>query len=207
MESDLPRLANDARATCGQATMNHQQKFSAGEEIVIPSGRANRFAFLLFFLAAVLFGVPFALIWSASDLVLGFKNFFSNFLLLVPSLIGGMLIHELIHAVAFSTLSGLGFSSIQFGINWRQLAPYIHVRKALLVKHYRLGIMLPMILTGILPALLSLIIGNGWLMCFSIIFIAGGAGDVLAWTALRRFSANHFVLDHPDHLGFTIMTP
>ena len=184
--------------------MKNLSNSSTEQEIIIPSGKANRFSFLLFLIAGIIFGVPFAFVWGSYKLVYGFEEFFSNFLLLVPSLVVGMICHELIHAAAFSMLAGMSFSSIKFGINWRQLAPYVHVREAIRVKHYRIGILLPIILLGIAPAIASVIVGNGWLIWYSLIFTAGGAGDLLAWNALRKFNATQLVRDHPDHLGFTV---
>jgi hypothetical protein len=46
--------------------------------------------------------------------------------------------------------------------------------------------------------------GNGWLIWFGVFFTAGAAGDVLALVKLRSASARDEILDHREHLGFTI---
>jgi hypothetical protein len=173
-------------------------------EIVIPLKTANVYSFLFFLAALALFGLPYSLIWSTGNFILAWRSFLTDYILLIVSILGGMLLHEVIHAVAWSAFADKGLKSIRFGINWKNLAPYVHCDEYLRLPSFALGVALPGILLGVLPAVASLITGSGWLLCFGVFFTAGAAGDFLSLLKLRSFPPSKFVMDHSDHLGFIV---
>jgi hypothetical protein len=113
-------------------------------------------------------------------------------------------LHELIHALAWGAFADRRLRSITFGINWKNLAPYVHCNEYLRLPSFAAGVALPGLLLGFVPAIVSLFTGSGWLLCFGVFFLAGAAGDFLALMKLRAFPRSAFVLDHPEHLGFIV---
>ena len=117
------------------------------------------------------------------------------------SIIGGIIIHELIHGLVWSIYAKNGFRSIKFGVIWKMLTPYCHCKEPLLVKHYIIGAIMPAIILGFLPALYAMIVGDfGWLI-FGIFFTMAAAGDFLIIDLLRKENRNDLVQDHPSEAG------
>jgi hypothetical protein len=173
-------------------------------EVTIPLRRANTASFAFFAVAIVLFGGMFAWRFGWYAFLLSWQNFLTDYLILIGSIFGGMILHELLHAVTWAIFCRLGFRSISFGINWRALAPFVHCGEYLQLRHYTVGVLLPGLALGLFPAILSLITGSGWALCFGIFFTAGAAGDFLAWKELRRFKKTDQVLDHRENIGFVV---
>ena len=97
-----------------------------------------------------------------------------------------------------------GWDSIKFGINWKALAPYAHCKEALEVKKYYLGVIMPGIILGVLPALLSIVTGSAFLWIYGFIFTIAAGGDVIYLILLIKMDNNELVQDHPEKIGFKI---
>jgi hypothetical protein len=175
------------------------------EVIILPS-KANLYSFFLFFFNVLLFGFLFSLIWGFSAFVLAWKEFLTQYFRLAITMLTGMALHEGIHALVWAAYCKNSFRSVKFGVNWKNLSPYVQCNEDMLLLHYTYGVLMPGVVLGILPAVISVIIGNGWLLCFGIFFISGAAGDFFSYAKLRTFSRGDRVRDHPEHLGF-IVTP
>jgi hypothetical protein len=175
------------------------------EVIILPS-KANLYSFFLFFFNVLLFGLAFSLIWGFPAFALAWKEFLMQYFRLAIVILTGMALHEGIHAIVWAAYCKNGFRSVKFGVNWRNLSPYVQCNEDMLLRHYTYGVLMPGVVLGILPGVISVITGNGWLLCFGIFFISGAAGDFLSYTKLRLFKREDSVRDHPEHLGF-IVTP
>jgi hypothetical protein len=178
---------------------------NANTEVVIPGSKANFWSFIVFVLAAVLAGVPFTAIYGFSVLKLAFVSFLTDYTVLALTLIVGAMLHEFLHAVAFSFACERGWSSINFGFSFKDLAPYTHCDDAVSYVGFAIATLLPGILLGILPLMISLITGNGWILSFGIFFAAGAAGDFLCFISLLKYPRHSRVKDHPDSIGFILM--
>ncbi len=170
-------------------------------EYTLGMGKANLYAFFLFFPIILIFLLPYALIWGYESFELG-KNIFMHFML--PILILGIVVHEFLHGVTWAFYAKNGFKSIRFGMNWKWLTPYCHCKESLKVKHYALGAAMPLIVMGILPIIIAFVLGNGMLLAFGIFFTWAAGGDIIALFMLIRISKNSLVYDHPDKMGFYI---
>lgn len=173
------------------------------EEVIIASRRANTGAFLLFMIGALVYGLPFSMLWGLKLFLISAREFLSGYLLLT-TVIGGIVAHELLHALTWATFCQAGLRSVRFGIDWRNLSPFVHCSEYLAKPFYAAGVAMPVLVLGIVPALVSIATGNGWLIWFAIFFTAAAAGDMLALLKLRSARGRDEILDHPDHLGFFI---
>src|SRR5690606_33751740 len=106
--------------------------------------------------------------------------FFTNYVWLAVTLLGGMLLHEVIHAIFFAIFSRNGLRSVSFGINWQHLAPYVNCPEALTVRQYAIATLMPGIALGLIPSLYATVSGAGWFLVFGVFFTAGSAGDFLS---------------------------
>ena len=72
---------------------------------------------------------------------------------------------------------------------------------------------MPLIIVGIIPVVLSLIIGSYPLLYFGTIFVSFGSGDLLMIIKLRKEKSNVFIKGLPNEksltnkIGFTICRP
>ncbi len=58
-----------------------------------------------------------------------------------------------------------------------------------------------MLVLGILPSLIGIGIGNGWIMFFGFLFTVAAGGDLLVLWLIRDVRLSQLVEDHPTQLG------
>jgi hypothetical protein len=114
-----------------------------------------------------------------------------------------ILTHEFIHAIACVIYCVNKWKSIKFGI-LDYILPYCHCSEPLNITHYRLIVLAPLIILGILPYFLSLLIGSLIVMYCSTIMILGASGDLLIIWLLRKEKKEALVYDHPTAIGCLI---
>lgn len=122
-------------------------------------------------------------------------------------LLGGILLHELLHGAAWAHYGRKSLRVITFGVHWKTLTPYAHCREPITVEAYRIGAAVPAIVLGIIPGILAIFGGMPVLLFPAIIFTAAAAGDFLILWMLRRERAGAEVLDHPDRAGCLVIDP
>lgn len=166
------------------------------EKKIIDIYKASKLALALFVVFLLLIGLPFYLIWKP---VISFSwqdTFLFSLLFLF-----GVILHELIHGLCFGIFAKNGFRRIRFGILWEYLTPYCHCNEPLRLSHYVIGALMPGIVLGFAPSVLSLIVGNIMLLILGVVFISAAAGDFYVVWILRKESMKSFVLDHPSEPG------
>jgi hypothetical protein len=169
------------------------------EEYTMGMGKANMIALLLIIPITAVILCPFVLIWGYETFKAGKEIFVDYFLLII---IGGIIIHELLHGLTWSYFASNGLKSIKFGVKWKFLTPYCHCKEPLKVKHYKLGGAMPLIVMGIIPSIIGIIIGHGGILCFGIFFTWAAGGDIIALYMLRNLDNTIYVSDHPEKMGF-----
>jgi hypothetical protein len=121
--------------------------------------------------------------------------------ILIAVVLLGIVVHELIHAFTWMLLGNKPFSSIKFGFQWKTITPYAHLKESIGITSYRTATLLPGLLLGILPYLLSLLFADGNLFWFSLFHTSAAGGDWLILWLLRKVSAGSLVEDHPTNAG------
>lgn len=113
--------------------------------------------------------------------------------------------HEAIHAIGWKLASGLPWSSFRFGFLWRGLAPYCHCKQPMNVMAYRIGGVLPLILTGIVPWLIGLALADPALIFVAAMLIMGAVGDIYVLWSLRAVPSSAQVIDHESNAGCMVL--
>ncbi|RNC65872.1 DUF3267 domain-containing protein [Proteiniphilum sp. X52] len=157
---------------------------------------ANGVALAITGMAAALFGIPFYFIWGSA-----FSLSLQQSLLFMLLLVVGIIIHELIHGFFFGLFAKNGFKSIRFGVMWQTLTPYCHCKEPLKIKHYFLGALMPALLLGVVPVVISLFNGSGLLLILGVFFTGAAAGDFMVVWILRKEHPETYVQDHPSEAG------
>ena len=155
---------------------------------------------LPFVFASLLLMLPHALVWGPEAYAMAWKNAFDS-LWLVPIALGGILVHELIHAFTWKYMAGLRWADMKLGFQWKTLTPYAHAKKPMKLTPYRWGAAMPAILLGFVPYLIALVTGIGGLFVFGIIFTVAACGDFWILYVLRKESRDSWVADHPENAG------
>ena len=114
----------------------------------------------------------------------------------------GIAVHELIHGFAWMYVTRSGFRHLRFGFLLGGV--YCHIDVPMVKRKYVVGALMPLLLLGVLPYLLSFAIHSLWMMLFGAIFIACAMGDVLIVWAIRHEPSDTLLYDHPTEPGCVV---
>jgi putative zincin peptidase len=117
----------------------------------------------------------------------------------------GVVVHELIHGLAWVIFGRKPFSAIKFGFQWKSLTPYAHLKEPVEVNAYRMGAFMPGFILGILTYIFSITFGNGDLFWFGLIHTVAAGGDWLILWLIRNVKAGSQVEDHPVNAGCYVL--
>lgn len=173
-------------------------------KVAIDITKANVVAVVIMLLAAIIFIVPFFIIWKNRPIEELFSTG-SNWGLFFLFMIVGIVVHELIHGITWACFAKSGWKSISFGVMWKLLTPYCHCSEPMRKHPYMLGAMMPFVILGVLPAILGLVICSLPVVVWGVFFIAAAAGDIWMTWLLTKEPADCLVLDHPSEAGFYII--
>ena len=169
------------------------------EEYTMGMGRVNLITLIMIIPITVIILLPFILIWDYETFKIG-KDIFMDYFLLY--FLVGIVIHELLHGLTWGHFASNGFKSIKYGIQWNLLTPYCHCKEPLKVKHYKIGVAMPLIVMGIIPSIIGLIFGYGEFLSIGIFFTWAAGGDIITLFMLRKIDSDVYVSDHPEKMGF-----
>lgn len=124
-----------------------------------------------------------------------------NSVILIVVVLLGIVVHELIHGIAWVIFGRKPFSAIKFGVQWKALTPYAHLKEPVEVNAYRIGAFMPGFILGILTYILSIVLGDGNLFWFSLVHTSAAGGDWLILWLIRNVRAGRLVEDHPTNAG------
>ena len=163
-------------------------------------------------LSVLLFAAPCAvalvvnLVWMKRPFLLT-SAFYWDLLVILSIFLVGLVSHEGIHALCAMWFGKVKPSDIAFGANMRQLMLYCHVKTPLSARQYRLMLLPPVIVTGLIPLVISAFLGNVFLVFVFSLLVSGGAGDFVMFFSLRKLPSDRLVLDHPDAPAYYIVYP
>lgn len=178
---------------------------SSSREYTLSFTAANLYALLVMVPIVLIYILPYAWIYGWAALGRGLVAFIDNILVFAIALVVGTVAHELIHAVSWSWLDGISWDKIHFGFKWKMLTPYVHCPEPVEVGNYRWGVVMPGLVLGVLPYIISLILQSGWLLGFGLFFTLAAGGDLLILWLLRGVKAGTKVQDHPDLVGCKVI--
>lgn len=167
----------------------------------IAMARVNLMAIPVALAILVVCGTPYVALHGWIAVRLSVRFFLHDAWMTVPLLLGGFVLHELIHGAAWAYFGRKPLTIIRFGINWKALAPYAHCPEPMDAGAYRLGAAAPGVLLGLVPSGIAAWIGPTWLFFPGILLSIAAAGDVLILWVLRNIPSHILVQDHPTRAG------
>jgi hypothetical protein len=189
--------------------MEHPENYQK-DKLTIDIAKANVYSLLVFIPVGLFFILPFYLLWHETVNWSTLKAYFqasknwiywAGPLIVLLVLVLGIVAHELLHGLTWSFYAKNGFSSVKFGILWKMFTPYCHCKEPLTVLHYIIGAVVPAVVLGIFPCILSVVTGSLTLLIFGAFFTVASAGDFMVIDLLRKEKMNDLVLDHPFEAG------
>lgn len=121
-----------------------------------------------------------------------------------------VVLHEMIHGLAWGLLAPRGFRAISFGVIWQMLTPYCACADCLKRWQYLLGGLMPTLILGFGMAGVSVVQGNFVLFALAELMILGGGGDFLICLKLLCYhprTAGTLYYDHPCECGLVVFEP
>jgi len=146
--------------------------------------------------------ILFFILWPGMFSFNAFRNAFpDNPLIVLAIVLGGIVLHELLHGITWALFCKNGLRSIRFGIWLRMLTPYCHCKEPLRRNQYIAGGFMPGLLQGIFPLIFALVQGSMGFLLLGIFFSFAAGGDFAMMWELRKEKRSSLLLDHPDKLG------
>ena len=115
--------------------------------------------------------------------------------------------HELIHGITWACFAENGWRDIEFGLMLKYLTPYCTCAAPMKKGPYILGALMPLIVLGLIPTVISMFTGSFFLVLFGLVMILSAGGDVMIVLKLLRYKtdANDILYyDHPTEAGGVI---
>lgn len=189
-------------------------KHTIVEDLTISAARAQLLSLLYFLPLALVLSLPFIIRWPArfnkaayqAALPAGTSSATLGYMILLTVVLG-IVVHELIHGITWSMFAKSRFRSIKFGILWKSFTPYCHCSEPLKVNVYLIGVLMPALVLGILPIVVSHFTGNILLFSFGMFFTLAAGGDFLIVNLLRKTNPEYLVQDHPSKIGCLLYKP
>lgn len=124
-------------------------------------------------------------------------------LIFIVSIFLSIVVHELIHGFFWGLSAKNHYKSISFGVIWESFNPYCTCNEPLGKVSYIIGSMMPGVILGIIPCIISIVIRNVLLLCFGVLGIIGAGGDLLVIILILKHKAKGktIYLDHPTEIG------
>lgn len=191
----MPIWMQDTEADSPSANDHHLKR-----DVSLSMEKVNVMAIPIAFLPVVVVCAPFLLLWGSARLLGGGHELF-HWYVIVPALVGGIVVHELLHGIAWAMFGKKSISTIRFGISWKTLTPFAHCSEPMSARAYRWGAVMPGMALGAIPALYGLLAGSGGWALYGMIFLIAATGDFIVLWVIRGVPATVLVEDHPHRAG------
>lgn len=171
-------------------------------DLSISMERANVVAAVLIPVFLLVTLGPFWAIHGGSELWRGASLVFRPWVFF-PAFLAAIVVHEGLHAVGFR-IAGAPRAALHFGVDRKTLSPYAGCRVPVRVSAYRLAVLLPGLLLGVLPWVYGMAAGVAWAVVWGATMIVTAGGDAIILWIVRELPGSTLVLDHPSRAGCQI---
>ena len=175
------------------------------KDLSISALSANLYAIPIVLLSIIFLVFPFVLFWDWQTFTKGFLSIYLALPYFIIAFVLGCFLHEILHALGFLIFGKLKISQVKIGIIWKFITPFAHCRIPLEASVYRVALLLPAIILGIVPSIIAIIIGKSWLLIYGTLFTVLPGGDFLILWIIRKVKSNELVKDHPERCGCFII--
>ena len=183
--------------------MKEYQQFSIEKYIQNEKGlngfSANMFSLVFAGIIFAVLGFIYYRIWGYFIQQPSLNNINVLFLLVAA---GFLFVHEIIHAIVWSK-----HTDVKFDFIFKSLFRLCYCENAIKMKKYIIGLIIPSIILGIIPAVAGMVLGNKAIFLFGLIMIAAGGDDFFAVYVLRKANKESWIKDMKSRIGFIVYEP
>ena len=175
------------------------------KELTIGIVKANVYAILMVLPLCLFTVIPFILVNRGKLYFEG--NPLITSVLFVITLVVLVVVHELIHGLTWSIFAQDHFKSIEFGFMKEYATPYCTCTVPLKKGAYIAGALMPLIILGIMPAVIAIFTGSFFLLAIGFVMIMAAGGDIMIVLKLLGYksgAADVLIYDHPTQAGSVI---
>ena len=171
----------------------------AKEDFELNGNKARLLSLFILLICIIIFGIPFYFLWRENiQLFQGNIEWYKRLInigIFVLSAIAGVIVHELIHGFFAAIFNKNGFKSIKFGVLPLRGMAYCANTEILQRDKYIIGLIMPGIILGIIPSLISILLGNLYVFIFGILFTLAACGDLLLLIEINKFNKDCWIED------------
>jgi hypothetical protein len=171
----------------------------------ISAFQVNLIALPISIITVYLFLSVYRIIWHELSVEMILHSPFMKLGIFLPVFVFLALLHEIIHWAAFRILGHVEKQNCKIGFQWKTITPYVHCSVPLPAKIYRISLLLPGLLLGIIPTVIAMTFGISWLLIYGIIFTIVSIGDIIILWLLRKVEKTMLVLDNPTKCGCEVI--
>lgn len=159
--------------------------------------------------AIVMFAVPYAIAETLRFTVFTERLWhvvWWDIILLIAGYVLLLAAHEGLHALAM-IMCGAKPSSVRFGVIPKQFMLYCTTDTPLSARKYAFVLVLPGIVTGLIPLALATVFLNFPYVILFAALLSGAGGDAVMFMSVCRLKPAALVLDHPEAPAYYVLYP
>lgn len=169
-------------------------------DLSVSMAKANFYCLLIVIPLVSLLGLLYFKFWGYSDFFNIYLSY-KNLLYLSILFIIGVVFRELIRGLSWVIFGKKTLKFVKYGFQLKTLTFYVYYRRPMEVNTYRIGLLMPGLLLGIIPSFIGIATGNRWVMNFGILLTLTAVGDFLILWLIRNVPSRKLVEDHPTNAG------
>lgn len=204
-ERVLTKAELHRKAEFEEVKQNLEKEGYRQKDLTISIVRANVMAMVLTIPFVVAAAVVFFWINAPGEVTAGRPPWELLFLLAVFFLL--IVLHEAIHGITWAFFAPGHWKSIAFGFMAKYLTPYCCCREPMKKGVYILGALMPTVVLGVIPILVSWCSGSYWWLVIGCLMFMSGGGDmeiVRQILCYRSDKQEKIYLDHPYECGVVV---
>jgi hypothetical protein len=177
--------------------------YPSQKELTVPAAKVQLYSILVAIVVFLALSLPFQYLYGTPIFRFEEINLQKAILIGIIFFVGTA-VHELIHGLTAIFYAGIRAADARFGFQWKSLTPYFHSKVPIAAGKYRVVVMMPLLVMGLIPYLVGMLVGNGWIVAAGILFIVAAGGDLLILWLMRDVQSRTPVRDHPEKVGLII---
>ncbi len=174
-------------------------------DYIVPIEKVNKYSFPFILLTLLLF-LPTFYVLHGLDEMHNVSTLLAIAIFGIPAFILGNLLHEFVHALAWILFGGATLKDIKFGVDFKSVSAYAHLKKPIILSAYRISIILPGMLVGLIPGLWGIFTGSLLMVLWGVIFTVSAASDYIVYKLLSGLTGSTLVEDHAEEIGCKVYT-
>lgn len=167
---------------------------------------ANVMAFVLGLPIIIVLGILFFK-YNLGNSEMSFTFTIKESVIFLITLLVLIVVHELIHGAFWAIFAKNHLKSIEFGFMAQYLTPYCCCKEVLTKGQYIIGGIMPTVILGLIPAVVSIFTGSWLVFLIGCIMILSGGGDmtiILKLLMYRSPKQDILYMDHPYECGLVV---